>query len=141
MSLNKELLRSSFELVAEREAMITPRFYEILFERYPQAKPMFGRNQPRTQQRMLQEALVAVIEHLDDAEWLGTTLGGLGRRHDAYGVTPDMYDWVGDALLSTLAEIAGDDWSPELEKAWADAYGAIRSLMLAGSIHGTKAAS
>lgn len=141
MSLNKELLRSSFELVAEREAMITPRFYEILFERYPQAKPMFGRNQPRTQQRMLQEALVAVIEHLDDAEWLGTTLGGLGRRHDDYGVTPDMYDWVGDALLSTLAEIAGDDWSPELEKAWADAYGAIRALMLAGSIHGTKAAS
>jgi hemoglobin-like flavoprotein len=121
--------------------MITTRFYEILFERYPQAKPLFGRNQPRTQQRMLQEALVAVIDHLDDAEWLGATLGGLGRRHDDYGVTPEMYDWVGAALLATLGEIAAEAWNDELEQAWADAYGAIRGLMLAGSVHGTKVAS
>lgn len=140
MSLQKDLLRSSFELVAERQPLITPRFYEILFERYPQAKPMFGRNRPQTQQRMLQEALVAVIDHLDDAQWLGATLGGLGRRHDGYGVTPEMYDWVGDALLATLAEIADDAWNPAIERAWADAYGAIRDLMLAGSVH-RKAAS
>ncbi len=67
MSLNVELLRSSFELVAQRQPKITPRFYELLFERYPQVKPLFGRNAATQQQEMLQEALVAVLDHIEDA--------------------------------------------------------------------------
>jgi hemoglobin-like flavoprotein len=35
------------------------------------------------------------------------------------------------SLLATLAESAGEAWTPELERAWTDAYGAITQLMLA----------
>lgn len=133
MSLNVELLTSSFELVIERQPQLTTRFYEILFERYPQAKPLFGRNSGPTQARMLGEALAAVVEHLEDAPWLAENLGALGARHVDYGVTDEMYGWVGDALLATLAEAAGDDWSPALAQAWADAYGAIAGLMQSGA--------
>lgn len=132
MSLNPELLRSSFELVIERQPAITPRFYEILFERYPQVRPLFGGNSSRAQQEMLQSALVSVIDHLEDATWLAATLGKLGAGHVEYGVTREMFDWVGDALLSTLAEVADEAWSAGVERAWQDAYGAIRDLMLAG---------
>ncbi|MGE0547024.1 MAG: globin domain-containing protein [Kofleriaceae bacterium] len=130
MTLDVQLLRSSFELVAEREPMMTARFYEILFERYPQAKPLFSHNSAKQQQKMLQDALAAVVGHLEDGPWLTKTLGDLGRKHVDYGVTHEMYDWVGASLLATLAEVAGKDWSPKLEKAWADAYGAIVSLMV-----------
>jgi hemoglobin-like flavoprotein len=133
MGLNVALLRSSFELVASRQPMVTPRFYEILFERYPQARPLFSRNAPEKQQQMLQDALVAVLEHIEDAPWLTDTLGNLGKKHAAYGVTSEMYGWVGASLLATLAEVAADDWSPELEGAWSDAYGAIAGLMQAGT--------
>jgi hemoglobin-like flavoprotein len=34
-------------------------------------------------------------------------------------------------LLATLGEVAGPAWTPELQGAWAEAYGAIVSLMLA----------
>ncbi len=44
-----------------------------------------------------------------------------------------MYPWVGECLIATLAEIAADDWSDEIETAWVDAYGAITSLMLEGA--------
>jgi nitric oxide dioxygenase len=40
-----------------------------------------------------------------------------------------MYGWVGASLLATLAEVAGDEWTPELATAWTDAYGAIAGLM------------
>jgi hemoglobin-like flavoprotein len=133
MALNISLLRKSFELVVERQPQITPRFYEILFERYPAARPLFSRNAPERQQKMLQDALVAVVEHLEDAPWLGQTLGALGRKHLDYGVTDEMYGWVGDALLTTLGEIAGDDWTPELKAAWAEAYGALVSMALTGA--------
>jgi hemoglobin-like flavoprotein len=133
MSLNVDLLRSSFELVLDRQPQLTPRFYEILFSRYPQAKPLFGRRSQAEQAKMLQEALVAVVDHLEDAGWLESNLKAMGVKHLDYGVTDEMYDWVGDSLLSTIAEVAGDDWTPELKAAWQEAYGAISTLMKQGA--------
>lgn len=133
MSLNVELLRSSFELVLEREPKVTKRFYEILFDKYPQAKPLFSRNTPEKQQQMLAEALVAVVDHLEDAAWLQDTLHGMGAKHIEYGVTDEMYDWVGASLLATLAEVAGDAWTDELAQAWTAAYGAISGMMIEGA--------
>ena len=129
MALNAELLRSSAELVVSREPDFTLRFYGILFKRYPQLQPLFGRNSRDNQAKMLRDSIVAVLDHLEDAPWLVTNLKALGDRHKGYQVTPEMYPMVGECLLATLAEIAGDDWSPEIQAAWSDAYGAIVSMM------------
>jgi hemoglobin-like flavoprotein len=132
MALNVPLLRSSFQLVLDTNPNVTARFYEILFERYPAARGLFRPGSQKRQEEMLAGALVAVVEHLEDAPWLTGTLGALGAKHVGYGVTAEMYDWVGDALLTTLGEVAGDAWTPELHSAWAEAYGVIVSLMRAG---------
>ena len=129
MPLNNELLRSSFELVVERAPNLTERFYDILFARYPQTRAMFHRNRRQDQEKMLTAALAAVIDHLDDVPWLSSQLGALGDRHKDYGITLEMYDWVGSSLLATLEEVAGKDWSPALEDAWSEAYAVIVSLM------------
>jgi len=133
MSLNVKLLRESFDLVVERSPKLTHRFYEILFERYPQTQAMFPTGRRGRQEEMLTEALVAVLDHLEDAPWLTGTLQALGAKHVDYGVTDEMYGWVGDSLLRTLAEVAGKDWNPELESAWAGAFGAIASIMQQGA--------
>jgi hemoglobin-like flavoprotein len=132
MALNAPLLRSTFQTVVERQPFMTPRFYEILFSRYPQVKPLFGAKSARAQAEMLQQSLVAVVDHLEDAAWLTTTLAAMGAKHRDYGVTREMFDFVGDALLSTLAEVLAGDWNDEVRQAWTEAYGAIRDLMLAG---------
>ena len=129
MALNVSLLRDSFAVVATANPKFIARFYEILFERYPQTKAMFPPGGEARQAEMLTGALVAVLDHLEDAPWLQNTLGALGAKHVDYGVTLEMYDWVGASLLATLAEVAGPAWSPELHAAWAEAYGAIVSLM------------
>lgn len=131
MALNVELLRKSFDVVATANPRFVSRFYEILFERYPQARPLFPAGGMARQEEMLTGALVAVLDHLEDAPWLQSTLGALGAKHVAYGVTREMYDWVGASLLATLAEVAGPAWTPELAAAWGEAYGAIVSLMVA----------
>lgn len=133
MSLDTQILRDSFDLAVERSPALTSRFYDILFERYPAVRPMFSPSARRGQEQMLTQALVAVIDHLDDAPWLAGTLEAMGARHVAYGVTDEMYDWVGDALLATLAEVLDTAWTPEVERAWTAAYGAIAGLMQAGA--------
>jgi hemoglobin-like flavoprotein len=133
MALDVDALRTSFEVVVERSPDITHRFYDVLFERYPQVRGMFGRNSRPAQEKMLTQALAAVIDHLEDGPWLAQTLGGMGKKHEGYGVTREMYYWVGDALLTTLAECLGDDWTPRVSRAWSDAYAAIAGMMLAGT--------
>ncbi len=133
MSLNVVLLRQSFEMVVEQSPELTHRFYEILFERYPETRGMFPKSRQADQEKMLTQALVAVMDHLEDSPWLVNTLHALGARHVAYGVRDEMYAWVGDALLTTLREVAGPAWNAELEQAWSDAYGAIAGLMQEGA--------
>jgi hemoglobin-like flavoprotein len=133
MSLDVNALRESFNLVVERSPTVVHRFYEILFTRFPQAKGLFGRNSAAKQEKMLTEALVAVIDHLEDAPWLHQTLFALGAKHVDYGVTDEMYGWVGSSLLETLAEVAGDAWTPQVEQAWVAAYGVISGTMLQGA--------
>lgn len=139
MALNGTLLRSSFQLALERNPQITARFYRILFDKYPQVIPMFRPDRQARQEQMLAQALVAVVEHIDDAPWLASTLSALGSKHVGYGVTAEMYDWVGDALLTALGEAAGSDWLTEHREAWAEAYGAIVSMMRAGESAGVAA--
>ncbi|HVK76641.1 MAG TPA: globin domain-containing protein [Kofleriaceae bacterium] len=133
MTLDPTILRTSFALVVERKPDLTVRFYEILLARYPALAPMFARTPRAAQAEMLAQALGAVLDHLEDASWLAATLGALGRRHVGYGVTDEMYDHVGDALLATLAEVAGDDWTPAVAEQWTLAYGAIAGMMKAGA--------
>ena len=129
MALNVPILRSTFELVVENQPQVVKRFYEILFSRYPQVKPLFGRNSAVAQEKMLTDALVSVVDHIEDAPWLATNLRALGEKHKGYGVTSEMYGWVGSCLLQALGEAAGKDWTPEAEATWTEAYGVVVSLM------------
>jgi hemoglobin-like flavoprotein len=129
---DSELLMESVAWATENEDVITLRFYEILFERYPAVRPLFSRERA-TQAKMLQDAIVAAIEHMEDAEWLSDTLGAIGATHVDYGVQDEMYPWVGECLVAALAEQCGDRWTPQHQDAWVRTYGALQEMALAGA--------
>jgi hemoglobin-like flavoprotein len=64
---------------------------------------------------------------------LKSTLTQLGARHVGYGVTDEMYDWVGESLLLALEEVAGSRWTDEMATAWAAAFGFIAFTMKEGA--------
>ncbi|CAI9400953.1 globin domain-containing protein [Nocardioides sp. T2.26MG-1] len=128
--MDKELLTESLVL-ADGDDRLTPRFYEILFARYPGVRPMFSAD-VRSQAAMLRTAVVAVLDHLDDPAWLTTTLGDLGAKHAAYGATAPMYDAVAECMVAAMEELGGEAWTPEMTAAWSEALGAVAGLMLAG---------
>jgi len=129
--LDAESLRTSFRMVDEREPEFAARFYDRLFTRHPQLRPLFARSSLEEQQHMLYQALVAILDNLEDAFWLEGALGKYGERHAEYGVTEAMYDQFGECLMDTLKEAHGAEWTPELSVAWADAYRAISDMMKA----------
>ena len=80
MALDVALLRQTFALVVERNPDLTVRFYDVLFEKYPEAKPLFSPAGRKKQETMLAQALGAVLDHLEDAPWLEQTLKAARSR-------------------------------------------------------------
>ncbi len=133
MSLNIELLEESFDAVAPQGNELVETFYRHLFSDFPQVKPLFEQVEMTEQKKKLLASIKLVVENLRRPEVLGPALEELGARHVAYGAEEAHYPAVGQTLLKSLSEIAGDAWTDEYQEAWAEAYGEISQIMLAGA--------
>ena len=129
-----EVLESSFDKIKPRADEFAASFYENLFIAHPEYKPLFAHIDIKIQQKKLLNALVLVVENLRSPEALGPVLNALGGRHIGYGVIPKYYGPVGDALLMTFEQYLQEDWTPEVNLAWTDAYRTITGLMLKGAV-------
>jgi hemoglobin-like flavoprotein len=132
VSLDLEALETSFDLVAPRGDELMDVFYRRLFEAAPAVRPLFPTDL-RRQKSMLLGALVLLRKSLRDLNAIVPKLRELGARHVAYGAQPEHYPVVGAVLIASLAEVAGDAWSPRFEQAWAAAYDVVAATMLDGA--------
>jgi methyl-accepting chemotaxis protein len=133
MPFNVELLRSSFDAIAPSAEELTRKFYERLFTRYPEVKPLFEGVDLPEQRRKLVQSLSVIIRSLTRPEALQKYLHDLGARHVEYGAQPEHYPLVAGVLLEVMAEIAGPAWTPDVARAWTDGLNAVAELMLAGA--------
>ena len=124
-----DLMRETLELTLTRDDAFPARFYEILFEAHPEVRRLFHRNSPGAQNKMFAQKLTAVVDHLEDPTWLGGELSQLAANHATYGVTAEMYPWVGEALIATMREACADRWTPEAERAWTEGYASLVAAM------------
>ena len=126
-------LETSFALVAPKGDALVARFYERLFERYPAVKPMFKNVSMAAQRKSLLGALVLTIKNLRHPKKLTAVLQQLGQRHAGYGAQPAHYDAVAENLIAVLQEFAGKSWSKATTRAWSEALGTIKTVMLEGT--------
>jgi hemoglobin-like flavoprotein len=133
MSLELDALETSFDLVAADGDRLMDVFYARLFAAAPAVRPLFSGTDLRRQKSMLLAALVLLRKSLRNLDSAVPTLRALGARHVAYGARPEHYPVVGEVLIASMAEVAGDAWRPEYERAWAAAFGVVAGAMLDGA--------
>jgi len=132
--LDVVLLQTTFLRAAEMrigKRNITDFIYEDLFLKRPQLKPMFT-NQV-LQRHKLGKMLGSIFIHLRDQDWIDEHLRDLGAMHWRSGVTPEMYPWIKDSVLSVLEEgMAPSGWNLRCQREWAAALDVIAQGMLMG---------
>jgi len=133
MTLQIELLETSFQAIAPSGEAYVTAFYERLFTSFPATRAFFASTDMKEQRKKLLGALALVIQNLRKPEVLTSALQGLGQRHATYGVRPEHYPIVGAVLLETFADVLGERWTPAYHDAWAQAYEAVCELMLEGA--------
>lgn len=123
-----QLVQSTFAQVKPIANTAAAMFYQRLFELDPSLRPMFRRDIVE-QGTMLMGALALAVNGLNRPESILPAVRALGQRHAGYGVLPTHYDTVGAALLDTLAAGLGEQFTPEVEEAWAQAYALLSGVM------------
>ena len=123
-----QTLQQSFarvEPIAETAAAL---FYTRLFELDPNLRPLF-KSDLKAQGEKLMSAIKLVVIGMDAPERIIPAVQSLGQRHAGYGVCPEHYTTVGEALLWTLEKGLGEAYTPEVEAAWVNAFGLLSGLM------------
>ncbi len=118
--------------IAEEAAAL---FYARLFELDPVLKGLFVSDM-KEQGRKLMGMIGIAVNSLDRIDEIVPAVQALGIRHKAYGVKPKDYDTVAAALLWTLDQGLGEEFTTEVEAAWVAVYG-----LLAGAMQDASAAA
>ncbi len=121
-------VQRTFSLVVPIKEKAAELFYARLFELDPSLKPMF-KGDMKQQGMKLMSALALVVTGLSKPETILPAVEDLGRKHFDYGVQDHHYDTVGAALLWTLEQGLGAEFTPDVKAAWTAAYMLLANVM------------
>lgn len=122
------LVQDSFAQVRPIAGTAADLFYGRLFEIAPEVRPLFPDDMAE-QKKKLMAMLGLAVAHLGHPETVAPAIRDLGRKHVAYGTQAAHYAPVGAALLWTLEQGLGPDFTPEVRAAWTETYTLVAGLM------------
>jgi len=128
----QRLLKESWILVEEQQERLAGSFYARIFLKQPAIRDLFPLTMDVQRARLL-GAIVGAIQSVDDPDRFDEYLRSLGRDHRKFNVVAEQYEVVGAALIESLRAFAKDQWTPEYDQAWRDAYDVIARKMVAGA--------
>ncbi|MDW7745512.1 NO-inducible flavohemoprotein [Halomonas sp.] len=128
----EQLIAATAPVVAEHLDAITRRFYPLMFERYPQVKPLFNQahQQDGGQPRALAGAVLAYVGLRQDPQQARGVLATVVSKHVSLGIQPDQYPIVGECLMAAIGEVLGEAVTPEVAAAWSGLYEELAGLLI-----------
>ncbi len=122
-------IRDTFRYVADAGDEAVAYFYAWLFLKQPQLRELFPPAMDEQRDRLF-ASLGRIVESLSTPDEMASYLTQLGRDHRKYGVEPEMYGAVGEALIATLRAFASSAFTSEAEEIWVQTFAAASALMI-----------
>jgi len=110
-------------------------FYSKLFLMQPELRKIFPADMNQQYKKLI-DMMSLIVARLEKFNDLTDDIIALGCRHAGYGVKPEHYKFVGKALLWTLQQGLGNDWTKEIEEAWTSCYAHLSEAMIQGTLMG-----
>ena len=127
-----DLVQASWTRIEPISDAVAKMFYRRLFGIAPAVRPLFS-NSIEEQGDKLMKTLAVAVSGLKKLDTIVPVVQDLGRRHNAYGAQPEHYDTVAEALLWTLEQKLGADFTDELREAWTETYMTLAGVMIAAA--------
>jgi hemoglobin-like flavoprotein len=123
-------VQSTFNIIAPIADDAAALFYSKLFEIDPSLKSMF-KGDMTDQRKKLMQILGVAVSSLNNLEAIVPAVQDLGRRHVKYGVRPQHYNTVAEAILWMLAQTLGATFTPTIKQSWTEVYTVLADTMIA----------
>src|SRR5215469_16347109 len=105
---------ASLELVSERSGDLTSRVYERLFREHPEMLALFWRDKTGTiKGEMLARVFDAILDYVGENRYAAHMIQCEVVTHSQYDVPPDVFATFFSAVLNTIREQLGADWTAE----------------------------
>ncbi len=128
------IISETLPLVREHLEPASEQFYVNLFTLAPELRSMFRPDLAGQGMRFM-STLVTIADILDDPEAFEMELRDLSFAHAAFGVHKAHFKPIGSALMVTLGETLGADFTPAVHAAWRAAYEEIADRMIARAVY------
>ena len=128
----QEIVQTTFARLAVMPEVAGAPFYERLFAINPSFRLLF-KSDMRIQGVKLMTMLAMVVYNLHEPGQVLPAIRELSLRHAGYGVKLADYDALREALLWTLEQALGEDFTPTGREAWAVCYDELAGEMKAAA--------
>lgn len=141
------LVRNSFTKIEPMATQIGAAFYNKLFYAAPETRALFKGDMAHQHAKFMSVVNELVSLHLrslislpvtllDNSEAAMPAIHALGQRHAHWGVSPVHFDLMRKALMETLAEVLGEEFTPQAHEAWQAAFDLMANVMKKGLQNG-----
>lgn len=131
---DKRMLRECLPLVLERMQLMSDRFFDNLLVLQPELRGLFEAHLGGGSMRFV-GTLTTIVALIEDEESLDRAAAAMARAHEAYGVCAEHFPPLGHALMVTLGETLGIEFTSRRCKAWRAAYDMLAERMIAAGRH------
>ena len=125
-------VQRTFNIIAPIADDAAALFYSKLFELDPSLRSMF-KSDMADQRKKLMQILGVAVSSLNNLEAIVPAVQDLGRRHVKYGVRPQHYNTVAEAILWMLAQTLGQAFTPAIKQSWTEVYTVLADTMIAAA--------
>lgn len=118
MIVHPFVISQSFRHIVPRAFEVTERFFDLLVRLYPEFKPIFESTDMRMISGAFLNAIIYIVDHLDEPENLKKYLMKVGKKHSQMSLRDDYFDKFRDTFLRTLSTELRDKWTQKVATHW-----------------------
>ena len=129
------LVQKSWKIFRDiQPSLVGDVFYSKLFTMHPELRRMFPSSMDGQYKKVI-DMISVIVTRLERLNEVLDEIKALGKRHAGYGVMPWHYQVVGQALLWTLQQGLGRDWTGDVEEAWKKCYELLSETMINAAVN------
>lgn len=121
-------IRFSWGFMLEDGGSKMMQFYEILFDRVPEARALFSDIPAQAQK--LSKTVGYVVSNIDNIESIKPAIEDLGRIHQRLNIERSYYPHVREALIETVKITMGDEYREHIGQSWRTALNVLSEIMI-----------
>ncbi|HEC1791554.1 TPA: single-domain globin Cgb [Campylobacter lari] len=125
-----QIIKDCVPILQKNGEVLTKEFYKIMFEEYPEVKPMFNMEKQASgeQPKALAMAILMAAKNVENLENMRSFVDKVAITHTKLNVKEEYYPIVGACLLKAIKVVLNADETTL--KAWEEAYGAIAKFYI-----------